>query len=282
MDIILVYNARSGSARTKDELYKMCLKHDIHITKFIRLDASLKKRLKPYINKKATIAAIGGDGTLSAVGACLAGSEAVFLPLPGGTLNHFIKDLGIPVDLEEALAKVKHSRVFLTDVAMVNNHLFINNSSIGLYPSSLSVRNELKPFLGKWLATVVAVLKAFLYFRTYVVTIENETFHAPFVFIGNNTYVIDKLGVAERRRLDEGMLSIFIARTTSRWRLLKIVFLTFVGKVGQLNEFEVRQVKSLTVRTKTKRLRVAYDGELVMLRSPLYYEVCPRHLKIRK
>lgn len=282
MDIILVYNAKSGSARTKDELYELCLKHDVHITKAITLDASLKKRLKSYIGKKATIAAIGGDGTLSAVAACLAGSEAVFLPLPGGTLNHFAKDLGLPVDLEEALAKVKHSHIFLTDVGMINNHLFINNSSIGLYPSSLSVRNELKPFLGKWLAAVVAALKAFWHFRTYVITIENETFHTPFIFIGNNIYAIDKLGIAERRRLDEGVLSVFIARTTSRWRLLKIALMTLIGKAKQLDEFEVRQVKSLTVRTRRKHLRVAYDGELITLHSPLRYEVRPRQLKIRK
>lgn len=282
MDIVLVYNPQSGSARAKSELNTLCLKYGIRVVKFIETDRLLKKHLAPYIHKNATIAAIGGDGTLSEVAGCLAGSKAVFVPLPGGTLNHFVKDLGITLDLEKALARLSHSRVTSVDVATLNGRVFINNSSIGLYPSSLSTRNQLESFLGKWFAAVIAAVRAFLYFRTYIVTVQNETFHTPFVFIGNNVYAIDKLGVAERHKVDEGALSVFIARTTSRGTLLKIALMTIIGKAKMMDEFETRIVPSLVIKTKSKHLRVACDGEIRTFKSPLRYETQPHQLKIRK
>ena len=80
-----------------------------------------------------TIVAAGGDGTVNAVASALVGTQAALGVIPLGTLNHFAKDAGIPLDLDAAIDTViRHHQ--LVDVGELNGHI-INNSSIGLYPA---------------------------------------------------------------------------------------------------------------------------------------------------
>ena len=49
--------------------------------------------------KNSRVAAGGGDGTVNAVAGAVAGTDTALGVLPMGTLNHFAKDAGIPLDL---------------------------------------------------------------------------------------------------------------------------------------------------------------------------------------
>ena len=49
------------------------------------------------------VAAGGGDGTINAVASVVVGSGVHFGVLPLGTLNHFAKDLGVPLELDDAV-----------------------------------------------------------------------------------------------------------------------------------------------------------------------------------
>ncbi|HSE21949.1 MAG TPA: diacylglycerol kinase family protein, partial [Pyrinomonadaceae bacterium] len=90
----------------------------------------------------STIVAGGGDGTISSVAAALAGTAKTLGVLPLGTLNHFAKDMNIPLDLEGAINVICEGRVRSVDVGEVNGHIFINNSSLGLYPSIVRERQK--------------------------------------------------------------------------------------------------------------------------------------------
>jgi diacylglycerol kinase family enzyme len=50
-----------------------------------------------------TVVAGGGDGTINAVVSALLGTDKILGVLPLGTLNHFAKDLQIPLDLESSV-----------------------------------------------------------------------------------------------------------------------------------------------------------------------------------
>ncbi len=80
------------------------------------------------------VAAGGGDGTISAVAAALVGTDTALGVLPLGTLNHFAKDLGIPLKLEDAVRALLTGETIAVDVAEINGKVFLNNSSLGLYP----------------------------------------------------------------------------------------------------------------------------------------------------
>lgn len=280
MNLVVVYNPKSGSAPSASQLKNIFETHEHSIEKIITLDDSLAKKLKPFINAKATIVAVGGDGTLSAVAGCLAGTKATFVPIAGGTLNHFVKDLGAKQNLEEVAKHLAHSRVHSIDVAQINDAVFINNSSIGLYPSSLRVRSKLEDTLGKWPAAVFASFSALIRFRTYIVTINKKTVITPFIFVGNNTYRIDNIGGVERTALNKGVLSVFVAKTASRWTLLKIALLAIVGKAHMLHEFDVYETTSLTIKAKHS-LAVSRDGEVERFSSPIQYKIRPAALQVR-
>src|SRR5665213_1862239 len=103
------------------------------------------------------VVAAGGDGTVNGVASVLLNTDAVLGVIPLGTLNHFAKDLGIPLGLEEAVANLVTGRTIKVDVGEVNGRPFLNNSSLGLYPSLVRQREETqKRGHNKWLAFIAA------------------------------------------------------------------------------------------------------------------------------
>jgi diacylglycerol kinase family enzyme len=97
------------------------------------------------------VVAGGGDGTISSVASRLADTGVVLGVLPLGTLNHFAKDLDIPLDLDGALDVIARGRVMAVDAGEVNGRLFINNSGLGLYPDVVRDREaQRKRSDGAW------------------------------------------------------------------------------------------------------------------------------------
>lgn len=252
---------------------------NIEVTATINVTSNLKARMKKYILKGVTIAVVGGDGTISTVAGMLVGTRAILLPLPGGTLNHFTQDLGIDQDLKMAIRNATSATVRAIDIASVNDRYFINNSSIGLYPSSLHERSRLEDVLGKWSAATWSALRSFVRFRTYEVSMQGKSFHTPFVFVGNNSYDIDT-GLRRRGTLDAGLLSVYIARTRSRFELLKIAGMAVVGMADQHSRFDIAKSTHVTIQSKHKRLKVSCDGELLYLKTPLEYNVHVKELRV--
>src|SRR3982751_1503854 len=95
------------------------------------------------------VVAGGGDGTISSVAGTLVGTGKVLGVLPVGTLNHFAKDLGLPLDLDGAVQAIVRGKVREVDVAEVNGNIFINNSSLGIYPHIVSNREAQQERLGR-------------------------------------------------------------------------------------------------------------------------------------
>src|SRR6476620_1140710 len=74
------------------------------------------------------VAAAGGDGTLSAVSQALVGSDVRLGVLPFGTRNHFALDVGVPLDLGQAVDLLASGTARRIDVGAVNDSYFINNA----------------------------------------------------------------------------------------------------------------------------------------------------------
>src|SRR5205809_5619441 len=85
--------------------------------------------------RSEVIVAAGGDGTVNAVASIVLEKNKILGVLPLGTLNHFAKDLNIPLDLSEGIKNIVAGWTIRVDVGTVNGQVFLNNSSLGLYPS---------------------------------------------------------------------------------------------------------------------------------------------------
>lgn len=280
MKITLVYNPSAGSARPLHELRKLFDAHNITITNVVSVKKGFEAKLKAPIKNGEYIAVIGGDGTISTVAGLIANSDATLVPLPGGTLNHFTKDLGINQDLETAIKNIKAATPRRVDIASVNGLFFMNNSSIGIYPASLHARKRLEDTLGKWPAAIVGSLRALIRYRTYDVTINDKRLNTPFVFIGNNDYKLDTFGPAGRNTLTEGVLSVYVLNSKTRWGLVKVFAHALTGKLNILNDFISFKTTSFTITSRHTRLSVSHDGEVSHLTTPLTYKIEKAQLKI--
>ncbi len=232
------------------------------------------------------VVAGGGDGTLNAIAQSVVGSSVTFGILPLGTLNHFAKDMGIPIDLDAAVDTICDGHVKQVDVARVNGRFFLNNSSLGLYPQLVRRREELMQRLGhgKWPAFLWAALTVLRRhpFVQVSLSVDGKSLdrRTPLVFIGNNSYELDGVHLGGRRCLDEGHLSIHIVDHTDRIGLLALAMRALFGKLRQAEDFETFCALRVEVRTRRKSIMVATDGEVSRLETPLIYQAEPLALSV--
>jgi diacylglycerol kinase family enzyme len=232
------------------------------------------------------VVAGGGDGTINTVASALVGTEVALGVLPLGTLNHFAKDLGIPLDLDGAVQTIGTGRIARIDVGDVNGQMFLNNSSLGLYPRIVRHRQKQAERLGrgKWPAFLWATL-VFLYrypFLTLRLCLDHKDMvrRTPFVFIGNNEYQLEIFNVGARVCLNAGHLSLYLAPRTGRLGLLALALRGLLGRLRSGKDFEALCVQEVRVETRWPRLLVATDGEVRVLETPLHYRIRPGALRV--
>ncbi|MEA2711291.1 MAG: hypothetical protein QOF78_3892 [Phycisphaerales bacterium] len=232
------------------------------------------------------VVAAGGDGTVSTVAYALADKDKPLGVLPRGTLNHFAKDLGIPLPLREAAAVIANNNVRRVDLGEVNGRTFINNSSIGLYPHIVRERENLRQRLGgnKWIAMLVAAMRVFRRHPTVRVRIgvgdQSVLRTTPFVFVGNNTYDINLTNLGRRTRLDGGELCVYFTNRTGRFGLFRLALRALFGRLEQAKDFNALCVTEVWIETARHELRVAMDGEVIQLAPPLHYRTRPAALRV--
>ncbi len=232
------------------------------------------------------VVAGGGDGTVSGVASVLAGSDVPLGVLPLGTLNHFAKDLGMPLEIEDAVRRIVDGRPMRVDVGEVNGRVFINNSSLGLYPDIVHDRERQRKRLGrgKWPALAWASFAALRRFPFMSVRLSVDGSQmprrTPFVFIGNNAYVMQGFAIGERTAIDGGRLSLYVVHRAGRLRLLQLALRALVGRIEQERDFEMSLATEIQVESRKKRLSVATDGEITTMAPPLVFRVRPASLLV--
>jgi diacylglycerol kinase family enzyme len=232
------------------------------------------------------VVAAGGDGTISAVAAAVAGTEKVLGVLPVGTLNHFAKDLGIPLDLETAVRTISDGEVAAVDVGEVNGRIFINNSSLGIYPRIVSRREAQQQRLarGKWPAffwATIQALRRFPFLDLRIAFEGQQIFRrTAFLFVGNNEYQIAGFNLGSRTCVNAGKLGLYLSHGTGRFGLFRLAFRALFGRVDQEKDFDVFCVTEARIETRKRRLLVALDGEVTRMETPLQYRIRPAALRV--
>ena len=228
----------------------------------------------------------GGDGTLSTGAAALVGGDKPLGILPLGSLNHFARDAGIPLDLDQAVGTIARGHVREVDVGEVNGRIFLNNSSIGLYPSAVAHREELRHRHGggKWPAMLNACVDVVRRFPLLDVTLQAGdravALTTPFVFVGNNRYEMSLLSLGTRTSLQGGELSVYLTQHLGRMGLLQLAFRVLLGRLDQDRDFHSFMLPGVEIRTRRRSLRVSLDGEVVRMASPIRYIIRPRALRV--
>jgi diacylglycerol kinase family enzyme len=233
------------------------------------------------------IVAGGGDGSVSCVAGAIAGTRTTLGILPLGTLNHFARDLEIPVDLGDAAKLIATGRPRAVDVAEVNGRVFINNSAIGLYPLMVLDREAQQRKLGrsKRLAMIVASGRTLFRFhhRRLTLTVNDERtgrVDTPLLFVGNNDYRTDIGAPGTRESLDDGELCVFVLRRKSRTGLVLASLRALLNRSRADDMVRIDDVQNLKVATSLPRMTISLDGETVAMEPPLEYRIRPKALKV--
>lgn len=289
--IFVILNAASGSGH--DETLSGHV-HDLFVSAGLPVEVYLARgskeidaRIADAIAQDAhAIVAGGGDGTASKVAAALAGGNIALGILPLGTLNHFAKDLGIPLALDAAVQQIATRRRMQVDVGEVNGRVFVNNSSLGLYPDIVHERERQQKRIGRgkrpalfW-ATVTALRK--YPFLDVCLSVEGKKHlrRTPFVFIGNNKYRMEGFTLGDRESLTGARLSLYSSQRPGRFRLVQLALRALVGQLKQARDFDVLLATEIVIESRHRHLRVATDGETTVMKSPLHYRIRPASLTV--
>jgi diacylglycerol kinase family enzyme len=249
--------------------------------------AALTETIERLAKTNNAIAIGGGDGTQGCAAAILARTGTVHGILPLGTRNNLARQLSIPLDLPGAVEVIAAGHTHAIDLSKVNGCSFVNNASIGLYPTLVKFREAgRRRGLPKWLANIPAAWRVLrnIGHRRYRLILDNapQPVVTPLLFIGNNVYSLDSGKVGVRDAMDDGKLSVFAVAKSTRWGLVSFAIRTLRGKADTARDFAaLGTCETLTVSTKRRRrISVALDGEVHKMVTPLNFSIRPAALSV--
>jgi diacylglycerol kinase family enzyme len=251
------------------------------------LGSAAERALKQVLNRELDAVIVGGgDGSIQTVASVLAESGAPLGILPLGTMNHFAKDLGIPISVEGAVGVIATETARSVDLGEVNGHIFINNSSIGIYPYMVlqRERERRQKRLAKWTAMILAGLRVLRNLPLFRLRIRFETLseliRSPCVFVGNNEYHLRPPAFGRRERLDRGELCLYAAKAQNRLSPFWLGCCCILGLVDQQRDLRIFKGRTAEISARRRWLLVATDGEVKTMRSPLQYRIRPQALRV--
>jgi diacylglycerol kinase family enzyme len=281
VDVII--NARSGTpdkeaAAARASEYLTSTGMDVRL-ELIRSPAALPGAVaRAAAGDAEIVVAGGGDGTIATVAAGLLETPKTLGLLPLGTFNYFARRLGVPLDLDEALKVIaRASAPTAVSVGEVNGRVFLNNSSIGLYPAVLKQREDTYRRFGRSQAaaylSVAFVLMRPPGFLKLEITADGTPLvrDTPLLFVGLNSHQLATFGIPGYDCVDSGRFAAYVTRPLTPVQLWRLGLRGFFRGLHGSNELEVLCASELLVGVRRQRVRVAIDGEVVRLRSPLRY-----------
>jgi diacylglycerol kinase family enzyme len=287
--LTVILNPGSGAggmaASRLEELFRV---EDIEIKTVTLVAGRAEAMIREAVDTSAgdAVVAAGGDGTVSSVAAVLAGGSTPLGVLPVGTLNHFARDLRIPVDMVQAIRTIVARHTASVDVGYVNDRAFINNASIGVYPGIVERREELKrQGRNKWAALAMATATILQRNRDVFLRLQIDgrdvVTRTPFLFVGNNEYLVEGLQLGGRARLDGGRLYAYLAPRLHTRELPRLLLWALAGRVRKHGAFATFAASDISIDTPRQRsITVAIDGEISSLVTPLRFRVAHGALKV--
>jgi undecaprenyl-diphosphatase len=238
--VVIVVNPSAGPGRRADPTDQ--LRRDLPDAEVVELDDGV---LASAARRADTLGVAGGDGTVNAAAAAAYDEGKPLLVVPGGTLNHFARDLGVE-SVDDAVAAVSQGSTVEVDVGTIAGRPFLNTASFGAYVDLVDARERLERWLGKWPAAVVALVVVFLRTKPVDVEIDGRRSKVWLAFVGNCAYEPAGFAPVRRSCLADGELDIRVVERTHR-----------LGR-PRLRSWKASQLR---VRSLDGPLRLARDGE---------------------
>lgn len=231
----------------------------------------------------------GGDGTILTAATLLLPTAKALGVLPLGTMNLLARDLGLPLEVGAAAAALAAGGPRAIDIGEVNGTLFLNSSVLGGFARMVRAREVSRRRWGplRWGALAVAGAKSLIAPTVLDVTIQADDGgpafdrSTPLLAVATAPFR-DGVGLTpQRESLTAGRLGVYVTRRPGTSGLLSSVWRLLRGRWAADDDMDALAPQALTVRTRRpKALKVANDGEIVRLTTPLEYRIRPQALTV--
>ena len=280
--IPLYCNPESGSW----EKMVAAIKNDSRMELHPLAPAEMVEKISQAVAKRAKrIVVSGGDGTIALAARRLAGTATELAIIPSGTLNHFARRTGIPIQAEEALEIALTGIAHPVDVGYVNDVLFINTSSVGAYPTFVRSREYLENRMHYLPASIIAGVRRFVRFRLIRLKLEGKMLRTPLVFVGVGERELRFPAIGQVKKGGQAGLHLLAVECNSRFEVIMLVIKSVFGGIDPMTKEMVLQnqlVDSIEMNFHHRRnkVHVALDGELNWLQTPLTYRLAPGEIMV--
>ena len=181
---------------------------------------------------------------------------------PGGTFNHFAKDIGCDT-VGKTVDTIRRGSVACVDVVCLNEgHMVINTASIGAYPAFVQTREKLEHKIGKPLAGLYAMLHTLRRDEPVRIAYDNKTLQTSLFFVGNSTYLPSGFAPSRRTQMDDGLLDVRILETGRRLSKARILAALALGRLERSPLYHELRVPEFTFRAVDGPTVLAHDGEV--------------------
>ena len=231
----------------------------------------------------SAVVAVGGDGTINTVAQAAHGAGCAMGVVPQGTFNYFARTHGIPPDPAAATAVLLAASPRPVQIGLVNRKVFLVNASLGLYPELLQDREAYKARFGRSrpVAFASGLLTLLKEHRQLRLRIERDgqarDVRTPTLFVGNNRLQLEQIGVRTNGGVERGCVAAVMLRPIGTWTMLQLLLRGALGNLGEAEDVETFGFDQMSVQPSlpygSRRIKVAVDGEVLWMRSPLRFEV---------
>ncbi len=235
----------------------------------------------------AIVVAAGGDGTVAGVAHALAGTDCALAVLPLGTFNYFARGLKMPEGPDAAAHAILDGTSHFIAVGTLNDRVFLNNVSIGLYPAILEEREATYARFGRYrFIAHLASLRTILRFQHphRLELLQDETLHrvrTPMVFVARSAYQLDQFGLDGAKAISDDRFVLFLAHQQTRLGFLRLAWRLVRRKVDHGRDVSVSTPRLIEVTMHgRRRISVALDGEKLRMRLPLRIQLADDRLHV--
>lgn len=238
---------------------------------------SYSQLIAAYAGRVDAVIVGGGDGTLNAAAPGLMQTR-----LPLGTANDFARTLGIPASLEQAVKIIADGQLRAVDLGEVNQHLFLNVSSIGF--SAELARNLTAESKKRWGVGgyALAALRLLRQSRPFSATLVHQGQRVPIktvqVSVGNGRFYGGGMTVEQRAAPDDGLLDVYSLELRHSWQLIALLPFLRRGTHGRWRNVRAFSTTELTIETRRPHY-INADGEIVG-QTPAHFRLLARALRV--
>ena len=281
---VLLMNPRSGGGKVKRfDLVNEARRRGIRPV-LLEPGDDLRELARDAAASADVMGMAGGDGSQALVAEVAAQHGVAYVCVPAGTRNHLALDLGLDRDdVVGALDAFGDGVARRIDLAFVNDRIFVNNVSLGIYAEIV----QSEAYRDAKLETMEKMLPALIGPEATPFDLQFDDADgvrrssAQLVLVSNNPYILDRLaGMGSRPRLDTGRLGIVTVEIGGAAQAAKLASLNALGQIRRFEGWTEWSADRFEVASGSP-VAAGIDGESSLLDSPLRFRIAPAALEVR-